>query len=82
MTTPIRLAIGVYLVVVGMLGGVAIERMRYDVQRSEVLGRYEQALHEWQAYRMALEQDGAAPRAAVSLSARHTAGPSTGPTAN
>jgi hypothetical protein len=81
-TTPIRLAIGVYLLVVGTLVGVAIERMRYDVQRSEVLGRYERALHEWQAYRMALEQDGTAPQAAVSLSARHTAGPSTGPTVN
>lgn len=70
MTTPIRLAIGVYLVVVGMLVGVAIERMHYDGQRSEVLGRYEQALHEWQTYRMALEKDGAAPRAASPWSAR------------
>jgi hypothetical protein len=69
-TTPIRLAIGVYLVMVGMLGGVTIERMRYDGQRSEVLGRYEQALHEWQTYRMALEHDETAPRAAVPLSAR------------
>jgi hypothetical protein len=69
-TTPIRLAIGVYLVVVGMLVGVAIERMRYDGQRSEVLGRYEQALNEWQTYRMALEKDGAAPRAATPWSAR------------
>jgi hypothetical protein len=60
----------VYLVAFGMLVGVAIERMRYDVQRSEVLGRYEQALHEWQAYRMALENDEAAPKAAVSWSAR------------
>lgn len=70
MTTPIRLAIGVYLVVVGMLGGVAIERMRSDGQRSEVLGRYEQALNEWQTYRRALEKDGAAPRTATPWSAR------------
>jgi hypothetical protein len=70
MTAPIRVAVGVYLVVFGMLLGVAIERMRYDVQRSEVLGRYEQALHEWQAYRMALEKDEAAPKAAVSWSAQ------------
>ena len=60
MTTSIRLAIGVYLLLVGMLVGMTIERMRYDVQRSEVLVRYEQALHEWQAYRMALEKDEAA----------------------
>ncbi len=70
MTTSIRLAIGVYLLLVGMLVGMTIERMRYDVQRSEVLVRYEQALHEWQAYRMALEKDEAAPKAAVSWSAR------------
>jgi hypothetical protein len=70
MTAPIRVAVGVYLVVFGMLVGVAIERIRYDVQRSEVLGRYEQALHEWQAYRMALEKDEAAPNAAVSWSVR------------
>lgn len=70
MTTPIRLAIGVYLLVVGMLVGITIDRMSYDVQRSEVLGRYEQALHEWQAYRMALEKDGAAQKASVSWSAQ------------
>ena len=61
---------------------MAIERMRYDGQRSEVLGRYERALHDWQTFRMALEQDEAVPRAAVSLPARHTAGPSTWPTVN
>ena len=69
MTAPIRVAVGVYLVVFGMLVGVAIERMRYDMQRSEVLGRYEQALHEWQAYRMALEKEEAAPKASASWSA-------------
>lgn len=70
MTTPIRLAIGVYLLVVGMLVGITIDRMSYDVQRSEVLGRYEQALREWQAYRMALEKDGAAQKVSASWSAQ------------
>ena len=32
-------------------------------------GRYEEALHEWQAYRMALEKEEAAPRASASWSA-------------
>lgn len=48
--------LGVYLVGVGMLAGMAIDRMRFDRQRSEVLGRYEQALREWQTYRIALEK--------------------------
>ena len=39
MTTPIRIAIGVYLLVVGVLAGMTIDHMRYDVQRSEVLGQ-------------------------------------------
>ena len=69
MTTPIRIAIGVYLLVVGVLAGMTIDRMRYDVQRSEVLARYEEALHEWQAYRMALEKEEAAPKASASWSA-------------
>lgn len=73
MTAPLRLAIGAYLLIFGMLAGMTIERMRYDAQRSEVLDRYEQALHEWQAFRMALEQDRAAPQAAASWSAQHTA---------
>ena len=48
--------VGVYLVGVGMLAGVAIDRIRFDRQRAEVLGRYEQALREWQTYRIALEK--------------------------
>jgi len=52
----IGILLGVYLVVVGMLIGVAVDRMRYDRQRSEVLGRYEGALREWHTYRIALEK--------------------------
>jgi hypothetical protein len=55
-----RLALGVgvglYLVGLGVLGGMALDRMRYDHQRSEVLARYEQGLTRLNALRMALEQ--------------------------
>jgi hypothetical protein len=39
-----------------MLAGVALDRMRFDRQRSEVIGRYEQALHEWHTIQMAVEK--------------------------
>lgn len=55
-----RIALGAlvaaYLVGFGMIAGVAIDRMRYDRERSEVLGRYEKTLRDWQGYRMALEK--------------------------
>jgi hypothetical protein len=51
------IAVGAYLVGFGLLMGVAVDRMRFDRQRSEVLGRYAEALREWQAYRMAFEKD-------------------------
>jgi len=41
---------------VGVLTGMVVERMRFDQQRSDVLGRYEQALREWQSYWIALEK--------------------------
>ena len=41
----------------GMLAGTALDRMRFDVQRTAVLARYEQALHDWKTYRMAFEKD-------------------------
>ena len=55
----IGIVAGVYLLGFGMLLGVALDRMRFDRQRSEVLGRYEDALHEWQGYRMMLEKHAA-----------------------
>lgn len=54
--TVVGILCGVYLLGMGMLAGVAIDRMRFDRQRSDVLGRYEQALREWHSYRMALEK--------------------------
>jgi hypothetical protein len=54
--------VGAYLFVVGMLAGVVVDRIRFDGQRSEVLGRYEQALRDWQADRIALEKSAERPR--------------------
>jgi hypothetical protein len=54
--TVVGILLGVYLVGVGVLAGVVIDRMSFDRQRSEVLGRYERGLREWQTYRMALEK--------------------------
>lgn len=54
--TVVGMLVGAYLFVVGMLAGVVVDRIRFDGQRSEVLGRYEQALRDWQADRIALEK--------------------------
>jgi len=45
-----------------MLAGTALDRMRFDVQRTAVLARYEQALRDWKTYRMAFEKDAALVR--------------------
>jgi hypothetical protein len=58
----IGVGLGVYLVTLGMLAGIAIDRMRFDHHRSDVLGRYERTVKELQAYRMALEKDTAGQR--------------------
>jgi len=50
------IGLGMYLVGFGMLAGVAVERMRFDHERAEVLARYDEALREWHAFRIALEQ--------------------------
>lgn len=53
--TLIGLGFGIYLLGLGMLTGVAIDRMLWAKERSEVLGRYEEALREWHRFRMTLE---------------------------
>ena len=50
------LGLGLYLLGFGMLAGVAIERMRWDHERAEALARYDEALREWHAFRIALER--------------------------
>ena len=52
----VAIAVGVYLLGFGMFVGMALDRMRFDGQRTAVLTRYEPALREWQTYRMALEK--------------------------
>ena len=52
----IRIGLGLYLVGFGMLAGVAVERMRFDHKRADVLDRYDEALREWHAFRMELER--------------------------
>ena len=49
-----------YLVGLGMLAGVAIERMRFDHERAHVLARYDDALREWHEFRIELERTGSA----------------------
>jgi hypothetical protein len=57
----IRIGLGLYLVGLGMLAGVAVERMRFDHKRAVVLDRYEEALREWHAFRISLEKNAARP---------------------
>ena len=52
----IGIGLGLYLVAFGMLTGVAVERMRFDHKRADVLDRYDEALREWHAFRMELER--------------------------
>ena len=52
----IGIGLGLYLVGFGMLTGVAVERMRFDHKRADVLDRYDEALREWHAFRMELER--------------------------
>ena len=39
--------------------GMALDRMRFDGQRTAVLTRYELALREWKTYQMASEKEAA-----------------------
>ena len=50
-------AIGAYLLCVGVLAGMAMDRMLYDRHRGEVLSRYDHAVTEWQQQRMSWERD-------------------------
>jgi hypothetical protein len=52
----IGVGVGVYLFGLGTLTGVALDRMRFDRQRSEVLTHYERMVTDLKAYRMALEK--------------------------
>ena len=49
--TLMGVVVGTYLLGLGVLAGVVIDRMQFDRQRSEVLHRYEEALQQWRAMR-------------------------------
>jgi hypothetical protein len=53
----IGIGLGLYLLGFGMLAGVAVERLRFDHKRANVLTRYDEALREWHAFRMELEKN-------------------------
>ena len=50
-------AVGAYLLCLGVLAGMAVDRMLYDRHRGEVLSRYDHAVAEWQQLRMSWERD-------------------------
>ena len=54
--TLMRVVVAAYLLGLGVLAGVVIDRMLFDRHRSELLGRYEQALRQWHSYQMTLEK--------------------------
>ena len=55
--TVVSVLVGAYLLGLGMLAGVVVDRMLFDKQRSKVLGRYERELKDWHSFRMTLEKD-------------------------
>ena len=61
--TLMGVVVGTYLLGLGVLAGVVIDRMQFDRQRSEVLHHYEEALQQWHGYLMTLEKDAAAQAA-------------------
>ena len=54
--TVMSVLVGAYLVCFGVLAGIVVDRMLFDKQRSQVLGRYERALRDWHSYQMMLEK--------------------------
>ena len=64
---PVRsmagVALAVYLLTLGVLGGILVERVRFDRARAAVLERYDGAVRDWKAERMAIELGQARTRA-------------------
>lgn len=56
--------LGVHLLGLGFLGGIAVERMRFGHQRVAVLKRYDEVVRHWNAYLFQLEQVSPAGREA------------------
>ena len=53
--SKVALALGVYLLALGFLGGILVERVRFDHARAAVLERYDMAVRDWKTERMAIE---------------------------
>jgi hypothetical protein len=49
-------ALGLYLLGLGFLGGMAAERIRFDQRRTAVLDRYNDTIREWHQFRMLIER--------------------------
>jgi hypothetical protein len=56
--TVLRVVIGAYLIGLGMLSGVVLDRMLFDRQRARMLHQYEDALRRWHGVQMQMERDG------------------------
>lgn len=48
--------IGASFYLMSFAGGVAAERIRFDLERGEVLHHYDEAVQEWHEFRMAAER--------------------------
>jgi hypothetical protein len=48
-------ALAAYLIGVGVLGGILLDRWRFDHRRAEVLRRYDAAVRSWKALHMAID---------------------------
>lgn len=48
--------VGLYLLGLTFLGGILVERVRFVQRRTAILNQYDEALRQWQAYRITLEQ--------------------------
>ena len=59
------IALGIYLLALGFLGGLMAERIRFDNERRVILHRYEEAVRKWQAYLIKVEQRTMAERSSV-----------------
>ncbi|HYB44713.1 MAG TPA: hypothetical protein VEL75_23255 [Candidatus Methylomirabilis sp.] len=57
--TVLAIGIGLYLLVLGGLGGTLAERIRFDLRREPVLARYDALLRARNAGLMAIELDSA-----------------------
>jgi hypothetical protein len=53
--------LSLYLLTLGFAAGMASERIRFDLARTAVLHRYDEAVRQWHAFLMAAERRAEAP---------------------